>query len=353
MKTATCALLTGVGGRSVGHQILHALSLAGEKYKIVATDIDPFSFGLYQTDHHYVVPPATSVDYLPAILRIVEREHVRVILPGSEPEVRALGNSRNELEAVGCTLVASPSEVIDITRDKWVLQRWLEHNGFGVPYTAIGNDWRTLVGTVGFPIVGKPATMSGGSRSVAILKDAEEVTSYINGVGLPPEAIIFQEYVGDIDNEYTVGVLVSKHGTIIDSIVIHRKLIGLSLGASRSVNGRNYGISTGYSQGFVERNERLQRVCEKIALRLGARGPLNIQCRVSEGDVKVFEVHPRFSGTTSIRADVGFNEPDLMIRHYVLGEEFGRLNYRSDVAVIRAFQTAVVPRSLLDATPRA
>ena len=352
MSSRISVLITGVGGRSVGHQILHSLALTGEKYKIVATDIDPFSFGLYQTEHHYIVPKASSPDYLPAIMRLVRRENVQVILPGSEAEVQVLAHARQDLENAGCALVASPVEVIDLASDKWVLQGWLERNGFGVPRATIGTNWKVLADSVGFPLIAKPATMSGGSRSVAILNDQEEVSQYLFAVGLPVESVIFQEYVGDIDSEYTVGVLVSKDGTIIDSIVIHRKLIGLSLGSSRSFNGRNYGISTGYSQGFVEKHEVLQRFCEKLALKLGARGPLNIQCRISGNQVKVFEVHPRFSGTTSIRGDVGFNEPDVMIRHFVFGEEFKRLGYRSDVAVIRAFQTVVVPRSVLDGAPR-
>ncbi len=353
MTSRPCVLVTGVGGRSVGHQILHALSLVAEKYKIVAADMDRFSFGLYQTPYRYVVPPPTSPDYLPAILRIIEREGVGIILPGSEPEIRVLAHSRAALAGAGCKLVSSPPEVIDVASDKWIMQGWLEKCGFGVPRTASGTDWKQFVREVGFPVVGKPTALSGGSRSVAILQDETEVARYLDDVQLSPEAIIFQEYVGDADSEYTVGVLVSLTGVIIDSIAIHRKLTGLSLGAMRNINGRKYGISTGYSQGFVEKHGPMQTYCEGLAQKLGARGPLNIQCRMAQGEIKVFEVHPRFSGTTSIRADVGFNEADVMVRHYLFGEEFGRLDYRTDVAVIRAFQTAVVPRSELDGTPSA
>jgi carbamoyl-phosphate synthase large subunit len=34
----------------------------------------------------------------------------------------------------------------------------------------------------------------------------------------------------------------------------------------------------------------------------------------------VFEINPRFSGTTLLRALAGFNEPDLLIRKHLLGE---------------------------------
>jgi carbamoyl-phosphate synthase large subunit len=83
------------------------------------------------------------------------------------------------------------------------------------------------------------------------------------------------------------------------------------------------------------------------------RGPANIQCRLVGDEVKVFEVHPRFSGTTSIRAMVGFNEPDILIRNYLFNESFDRLNYQTNVAAIRAFQNLIVPISEINAVPKA
>lgn len=84
MAEPVAVLVTGVGGRSVGHQILHALSLVKQKYKTVATDVESFSFGLYLADCAYLVPRADASDYIPAIQEIVKREEIRIILPGTE-----------------------------------------------------------------------------------------------------------------------------------------------------------------------------------------------------------------------------------------------------------------------------
>jgi carbamoyl-phosphate synthase large subunit len=46
-----------------------------------------------------------------------------------------------------------------------------------------------------------------------------------------------------------------------------------------------------------------------------------------------------------MRADVGFNEPDILLRNYLFNENFGRLNHQTEVAVIRAFEHVVVPIS--------
>ena len=130
-------------------------------------------------------------------------------------------------------------------------------------------------------------------------------------------------------------------------------MTGLSLGARRTVGDRSYSLSTGYSQGFIIDHPLIRTYCEKLVLKLGMRGPANIQCRLEDNEIKIFEVHPRFSGTSSIRALAGFNEPDILIRNFVLGESFDRISYQYNVAAIRAFQNLLVPIADVETIPRA
>jgi len=350
-KKLTRVLVTGVGGRSFGNQILHALLLR-EDYHVVTTDADPFSFGLYQTPDRYIVPFANDPEYIPAVLRIVKREKLHAILPGTEAENLVLANNRGIFVALGCTIIASPDEIIRLCDDKAKINTWLEDNGFLTPRTVTVSNWRALVADVGFPVIGKPTKNTGGSRNVAILQDANEVEQFLAHVP-NREEIIFQEYVGTHENEYTVGVLVAKDGEIIDSIVIHRKLIGLSLGENRVIGRTMYALSTGYSQGIIIKHDFIQQTCEQLATTLGVKGPLNIQCRLTGDKLYVFEVHPRFSGTTSIRADAGFNEPDILLRNFLGNETIGRLDYRYNVAAIRAFRSILAPMQDLANVPRA
>jgi carbamoyl-phosphate synthase large subunit len=336
-------LVTGVGGRAVGHQILHALSLCADRYRIVCCDADRFSFGLYATPYRYLVPVATAPDYLDTILDIVARESVAVILPGTEAEVVRLAQARDRLAAAGCHLVASPSPVLELCFDKAALYTWLAREGLGVPISSNADSWQSMVARTGFPIIAKPSKGSGGSRQVEILADPTEVEDYIAHFSGDRALIVFQEYVGTAESEYTVGVIVGSDGKAADSIVIRRHLIGLSLGSARSIDGKRYAISTGYSQGFIVAAPEIQRYCEALVERLGLIGPANVQLRTDEKRIKVFEVHPRFSGTTSIRADAGFNEPDRVIRNQLFTEPVGRQNHRTNVAAIRAFQNILVP----------
>jgi carbamoyl-phosphate synthase large subunit len=351
MSKITNVLVTGVGGRSVGHQVLHALSLGKEKYRLVATDVENFSFGLYLADAAYLVPHADSPDYISAIQELIKLEKIQALLPGTEPELRALAFARQRFENLGCEIVASSLDVVHLCSNKLRLYQWLQANGFSVPRTANAEDWRMLTKEAGFPVVGKPTEESGGSRGVAILTNEAEVEGYLADHKRNRE-VLLQEYVESPDEEYTVGVLMSKSGEVIDSIVIHRRLLGLSMGTNRRWNGQTYALSTGYSQGIVVKHTHLQEICERIAVEIGIRGPANIQCRISSRGIMILEVHPRFSGTTSIRAEVGFNEPETLIGNYVYGRSFGRLEYQSDVAAIRAFRNLIVPLTVMNNVPK-
>ena len=343
-------LVTGVGGGSVGHQILHALLLQEDKYQITAVDADRYSFGLYQVTDRCVVPLASDEQYMPAIIALVRDRKIQVVLAGTEAEMQVLGAQRAALQDEGCLLIGNPQGVIDLCGNKYKLAEWLSENGFITPDTVQGGDWRSLVSRKGFPIVGKPCSNSSGSRNVVILNSDEEVERYL--AGFNSAEIIFQEYCGCADEEYTVGVCLDGDSRVIDTLVLQRRLSGITLGAKRVIGEQSYALSTGYSQGFVVENEVVQGACERLVKALGMQGPANIQCRVAEGKVFVFEVHPRFSGTTSLRADVGFNEPDILLRTFLKGERVERQAYRRGVAVIRAFQSVVVPLEEMDGVQR-
>ena len=72
-------------------------------------------------------------------------------------------------------------------------------------------------------------------------------------------------------------------------------------------------LSSGISQGAIVHFPELSREAETIATALGSNGPLNIQGRWDGVHFLPFEINPRFSGTTPIRAMAGFNEPEILI----------------------------------------
>ena len=160
---------------------------------------------------------------------------------------------------------------------------------------------------------------------------------------------IAQEYVGTPDVEYTVGVLLDLDGNLINSIAIKRYILSALSNRIKVPNrsarkdlGPVLAISSGVSQGEIGRFPEVTRECEQIALALGAAGPINVQCRLVGGEVCVFEINPRFSGTTSLRAMVGYNEPDVLVRRHLLGADIpAHFEYGSGV-ILRSLSETLV-----------
>ncbi len=332
-------LITGVGGGGNGEQMLKALRLAPAVYHIIGTDISPLSTGLYQADEGYTVPRADDRSYIATLLDLCAARNVKALIAGSEPEMLVISRNRSLFAEIGVLVLLNTEDIITLCMDKWKTFAFLQERGFSVPRSFLINDLSIVeeIDTDMFPVVIKPASNGGGSRHAYIAQDRDELRFFCNYImkdGLDP---IVQEYVGTPDSEYTVGVLSTFDGVFVNSIAVKRDLtIGMSVRlkvrnrTQKSDLSSSLIISSGYSQGQIDIFPEVCGVCENIAAALKSRGPLNIQCRYFKGKVYTFEINPRLSGTSSLRAMVGFNEPDILIRHHLMGESAAtRFSYRS------------------------
>ena len=338
-------LITAVGGGGVGEQTLKALLIAGG-YRIIGADTRARCAQFALVDEAITLPAAGSADYLDALLRVSSRLGVRAIFPGSEAELRVISDHRAALEDAGLFLPINPTSVIETCMDKVATAEFLAAHDFAAPRTVRIRTLEDIGAVDWFPVVVKPATGGGGSRDVYIAQTPRELALVAELILLRETEVMVQEYVGTPEHEYTVGVLHDMDGQFLNSIALRRLLQGQLHARVRVPNrtartelGDWLVISSGVSHGYVDGFPEVTRTCERMAAALGSTGPLNVQCRLVDGVVQVFEINPRFSGTTSIRALVGFNEPDVLLRRHLLGE---------DVAVRFPYEPALVLRSLTE-----
>jgi carbamoyl-phosphate synthase large subunit len=329
-------LVTGAGGAGVGSQVIKALRIADTQYNIVATDVTNASSIFSQADKSYVVPLANDNDYIPKLLEICEKEKILALVPGSEQELTRISEHRELFKERGIFLLINDTNIVKLCMNKWETYKFLLDNGFNVPKTAITDDERVIGGAINLPLIVKPMSESFGSSNVYIAQNYDEAfffIKYLMKQGIKP---LVQEYIGSCDDEYTVGVLTDMvNGELIGSIALKRNI---STGLSNRLKIKNrcsiekhseiLAISSGVSQGEFNIYPDVREYCERIALKLGSKGAMNIQCRKYRGKVYPFEINPRHSGTTYLRAMVGFNEIDILIRKHILNKEISNINYR-------------------------
>jgi len=323
-------LVTAMGGGGHGEQILKALRTAEKgRYWIAGADANPACPQFDMVDQRAVLPLANSPAYMDELFALISRYRIQALFHGCEPELRLFAKHRQEIEALGVFLPVNPTPVIDLCMDKEKTNRRLLELGFEAPRFAVVEGDADLASIDWFPVVVKPSLGGGGSANVYIAQNPCELAGLAKYLNLGANDIKFflQEYVGTPDAEYTVGVLHDMDGQYINSIAVKRMLTGqLSIRTSvanttgRRELGPRLVISSGISQGEIDRFPEVAETCQAIAKAIGAKGPVNIQCRVVNRVVQVFEINPRFSGTTSLRAMVGYNEPDVLVRKHLLHE---------------------------------
>jgi carbamoyl-phosphate synthase large subunit len=326
----TAVLITAIGGSGYGGQILKALRLSTKRrFLLIGADASESCSLFGEVDHAVQLPLALEPSYLDALFRICAQFQIRAVFPGCESELKVMAAASQEFAARGILLMAAEKAFIELCLDKEQANQRLAQLGYAPPRYLKVSDREALALVDWYPVVVKPSIGAGGSANCFIAQNRRELMALCDYLGLENIAgsFLIQEYVGTPEEEYTVGVLHDLDGNYINSIAVRRLMSG-QLNIRSSVSNRSgmdhlgprLVISSGVSQGHVGRFETVTSQCRDIANALGARGAVNIQCRLVDGVVRVFEINPRFSGTTSIRAMVGYNEPEVLLCQHLMGE---------------------------------
>jgi carbamoyl-phosphate synthase large subunit len=308
-------LVLGVGG-NVSQGILKALAISSLPCRVVAACTSPGTFGLFTTDRSYVSPAAKDPGFLPWILDICRREEIHAVLSGVEPVLDALLLHHDRiLSATGAICLANAPPAVAVGRDKLRTCEWLRDHGFAYPAFAASEDLeglRALVASVGFPLLAKPRAGKGSSGIFAV-SDQETLhrVSMLSGY-------VVQEVLGDDSGEFTTSCFTDRDDKVRGIIVLHRRL--------------QHGTTVAATAGLFP---DIRREAERMAAILRPRGPLNIQMRIHHERPVCFEMNVRFSGTTPMRARLGFNDVEAALRHYVLGEPAADLPLITSGHVIR------------------
>lgn len=344
------AIVTATGCASVGEQILKALRLSALPFHRIACDCTPDSTGVTLADDFLVLPRAAHPHYAEQLLSACRKHYADALFIGSEAELLAVSPHRAEFERENIFVPLQPEEVLQLCLDKAKLYESLNSLGFSTPWYRRIQTPEDLSDIPAFPLVFKPSKQSGGSADVFIVRHDDELRFYSSYLLERHGEFVAQEYVGTPDSEFTVGVLQDMGGDIIGSIALHRDLSASFSRRLKTANttertelGPQLVISSGISQGLLGGFPQVCGPSTAIATALGGRGPMNIQCRFAEGKLCLFEINPRFSGTTSLRALGGWNEPEMLVRRHVLGEQIKPVPYAGTVRIGRRLEEVIIP----------
>lgn len=277
--------VTGVGG-GAGQSILKALQ--GTEYQLVGLDGEVLGTGLYTTPFSYKIPYANSKEFIPVLLKICEKEQIKLLFPGLDAELAPLSKSVELFAAIGTIVVVSKADVIKISDDKLYTYQRLTELGFRVPYTISLSNYINAPTSIPFPVIIKQQIGGARSKNVFLVKNAEQYASLLK-LDLNYSEYIVQEYIeGD---EYTCGSVNLNESC--KGVIVMRRILR---------DGDTYKC-------FSERNEQIEKTIHELLSLIKPFGACNVQLRMRNGVPYIFEINSRCSGTTAARALCGFNEP--------------------------------------------
>ncbi len=317
-------LVTGVGSL-LGQGILKSLNASSMEFKIIGTDYFPHSVGLYWVDKGYLLPDVlrpevNEEDWLGSLIKIINQEKIDILLPGLDFEIPILTRFKNTIEEqTDSIILVNPEDVVNIGNDKWETVNYLKNNNFYYPKSCLPDEVDSFLIDNSYPFIVKPR-FGHTSKNVYLVNNESQLYDSIEKCDRP----IIQEYVGDSENEYTCGA------TCIDSQVI--TLISLR----RTLKNGNT------QQAFCEKTDEIDKYIKKLTLSLNPYGPINFQLRITSKGPTVFEINPRFSGTTPIRALFGVNEVEAVIKRLLGEKDYGEYKEKEGV-VLRYFENEFIP----------
>lgn len=313
-RAPLAVMIAGIGGASLGTELLKCLNLAG-RYRAFGCDVSSTAYGLY--DEGFLETFLVSRDgYVDSVVAACHRAGATWLLPGGEQPTVLLGAARDRLRSAGIGLVGNDTDLVTLFSDKAAAFERMRSLGIAVPRTLRATPDSAFAAEVGLPCIIKPATGTGGSTMVFFAVDAAEAAAYADHIQRAGGIPVAQEYIGPDEGEFTIGVLSTPDGEVAGSVALRR-----SLDAKLSVLSRDRGglVSSGYSQGYIGDFPEIRHQAENIARAIGSRGPINVQGRVRDGRLLPFEINPRLSASSYLRALAGFNEPDQLLQHLAFG----------------------------------
>lgn len=321
--------ILGAGG-GVGSAVLRSLELASLETRVVCFDAAADTPGMYRGNRAHLIPKTSAPGYRDALLEACTREGLQALIPGLDPELEPLAAMSDDLRAIGCTVIGSSAEVNRLLFDKERSSAFFQE--FGLPFarTVPLERVEELLDLYGFPLLLKPRSGS-ASRGVRVvfcqaeLKElAAEGIAYVAQNYLLPVQWGKSRHTLRAEDVYSNHSLIQKDEHMVQ-VLSDRQGEPFGVFLSRNV----------LKDGAVVRMTPLEddlsgvrAMALEMARRLteiGQVGPCNFQGRVTAEGPFFYEINPRFSGGTGMRASLGFNEVEACLRRLVLNEGPGAL----------------------------
>lgn len=294
MKTI---LVSGASGL-VGYGTLKSLKSSGKDLLLIGTSIYNDSVAGGFCDIFEEAIPTSNENYLEWLNSVIKKYNVDLIIPGIEEDLYKWSSNREIIENSGAKILTNNINLIQLCKDKWAFYNDLKkkNSPYLIP-TSLDTDYHQIVEKFGLPFLLKPKR---GFASKGIIKINNEADFNLQKSQIG-EILMVQQIVGNDEEEFTTSAFCDGKGSYYATMTLRRKL---------SKDGY-----TNQAETYIV--EQMDEVLHHLCAHLMPIGPTNFQFRKHNGELKLLEINPRISSSTSIRAAFGYNESGMAVEYYL------------------------------------
>ena len=322
--TKKLRLLFVSAGTVVGQKILATFEGRREGLELVGTSSVANEPSLFEFDRIHLVPPTLEdpARFERQLLEIVDRERPDLVIPCRDDDVVFLAGLRDRRPDLARHLLCGNAATARVVRDKWLSHRFCSERGLPFVPSIVGGDSDRAAAFVranGFPLVSKPRR-GFSAQGIHLLFDVRQFERALGN-----EDLVVQAFLGDPTRVSDFLAELDERGIPLFHTLQGLKhsiqaLVGPEGKVARVICTRN--LRAERRSKWVEADDdpatqAMGRLIAEAFAAEGWRGPLNIQCqRAGDGRLLVHEFNGRFTGATSDRWMLGFDEVGETIELY-------------------------------------
>ena len=292
-------LVSGASG-IVGYGILRSLRQSAQALRLVGTSMHAHSVAPAFCDVFEQAPPSNDDDYIAWLGETIHRHRVDLIIPSIEIDMYGWLARQQEIECSGAKALLNNPQLLHACQDKWLFYQALAAAALPCAIeSSLDNSFSTLKARFGLPFLLKPR-QGFGSKGIVRITDEDSFMVHQHLLG---QTLMAQPLIGSDDEEYTTSAFCDGHGGFYACQTLRRHL---------SKDGYTERAEAVSSTPFLDTLSGLCSIFHPV-------GPTNFQFRKCLDGIKLLEINPRISSSTSIRTAFGYNESAMAVTYSLDG----------------------------------
>lgn len=301
-KTIFISGISGIVGYGIAKSIYK-----NKNIKIIGSSIYNNTIASKYCDFFELAPHSDSEDYFEWLNEIIKKYNVDMIIPAIEIDMYLWNNNLDKINN-NCFVLLNNNKLIKLCENKWNFYEKLNQY---LPKYAIPT-YNHIPENLNFPMIIKPKK-GFASQGIHIIKNYSDLKQYKHLL----ETHIIQPVIGSDCKEYTVSAFFDRNHQLLAHITLKRKLSKLGFTEEASVCSI----------------DNLDNALNELALVFKPIGPTNFQFRLDGKQLKLLEINPRISSSTSIRNAFGYNETKMSINYFLNNKKIKQPKIKNGYAI--------------------